>query len=396
MKKKIFKKSLAVVAALSLLLTIVPLAGQSATESFLDLSVTVTDSAPEATGVEYTIEFTTGEGEAIADNHVFIEIMDDEFFDRGGVLGDEEDMSCGDNLSGSAAVERDIGGQTVVGLRCDIDAGVEEGDTMTASFDNVTNPDKEAPAGEADSYLIMVEDEDEIERGTAKVAIIEDVTVSARIDATLNFEVRGVNEGHELHGHEEDVTTVDSDPDAIEFGTLLPHDGTDETLYIAAQELRVKTNATEGYTVTVFQDGDLMSAAGDRISPFNNGTVIDPDPDVDGGTIGWESPLADLDDEDTWGHFGYTTEDTGVRDGCDAPDVGDGWFASPEHARWAGFDGDTERQVMCHTGPVPDPDGGNEEENINRTYVGYQVEISQLQPAGEYNNTLTYIATPTF
>ncbi len=71
---------MAVVAALSLLLTIVPLAGQSATESFLDLSVTVTDSAPEATGVEYTIEFTTGEGEAIAGNHVFIEIMDDEFF----------------------------------------------------------------------------------------------------------------------------------------------------------------------------------------------------------------------------------------------------------------------------------------------------------------------------
>ena len=47
---------------------------------------------------------------------------------------------------------------------------------------------------------------------------------------------------------------------------------------------------------------------------------------------------------------------------------------------------------MYHDGPA---DGVTED--IGRVTVGYQIQITALQEAGDdYNTTLTYIATPTF
>jgi hypothetical protein len=59
---------------------------------------------------------------------------------------------------------------------------------------------------------------------------------------------------------------------------------------------------------------------------------------------------------------------------------------------WAGDILVTPRAIYTHNGPV---DGTTTGEGTTR--VGYQIEISNLQEAGQdYTNTLTYIATPTF
>ncbi len=227
------------------------------------------------------------------------------------------------------------------------------------------------------------------------MAILDPVTVTARIDATLTFDVMGVDpdEGDRdgefgtgtIWGQIDLTDDIATEPNLIPFGTIEPGE-----IYTAAQDLYVRTNATDGYTVTVFQDGNLMSAAGDEIAPFNNGDVATPS-----SRTPWTEPEDLLDDEDTWGHFGFTTEDDHITDdGCD-PETDGNFRLEDDDVIWAGFDGSEERTVMCYTGPVPDPDS-TLEQNVNYTRVGYQVEISQLQPAGEYNNTLTYIATPTF
>ena len=46
---------------------------------------------------------------------------------------------------------------------------------------------------------------------------------------------------------------------------------------------------------------------------------------------------------------------------------------------------------MGHTGPANAAGVG-----IGTTTVGYKIELSSLQEAGDYTTTLTYVATPTF
>ncbi len=376
--KKIFKTGMAFMLVASLALALIPLLGiadNEPTESVLDFTITISDSAPEADGVEYYASWVSGEG--MEDSQQVYLTFPDEFFTRDGSLDTIIDDS--DNLTGCTIPSP---GDTV---RCDAD-GIEENDEVWVEFE-VTNPQKDADAGTADTYMIELATDGDTEGHTAQVAIIEPVVVTANIDATLNFEVLGVDAGEiDLHGDEESTVNTTSLPDLIDFGEINPDDGP----YIAAQRLQVKTNATEGYTVTVFQDGDLESAAGDIISPFNNGSVVSPS-----NSVIWEGPDGILDNEETWGHFGYTTQDLHVSESCLENEEGYFYDETETLAKWAGFDEDNERTVMCYNGPVPDP-GENDIENVNYTYVGYQVEVSQLQPAGYYNNTLTYIATPTF
>ena len=371
--------------AASMVLAFIPMmsrADNTATESVLDFDIVISDSAPEATGVLYEASWETGEG--MEDDEQVNLQFPQEFFDNDGLLEGVTEES--DNLTGCSVHNNEA-------IRCNAQSGgINADEELSVDFE-VTNPAKQDDTGTADTYMITLTTSDDTEEHTAQIAIIDPVVVTANIDATLNFEVRGVEEGAmDLHDDTEAEVNVTSEPDLINFGTIEP-----DNLYTAAQELRVKTNATEGYTVTVFQDGDLTSAAGDVISPFSNNEVVDPTDNPPA----WEGPDENLDDPTSWGHFGYTTQDYGVvGDSCETVDLetgenGGGDF-SASTATWAGFDGDGERQVMCHTGPVPDPDGDNEVTNVNQTFVGYRVEISQLQPAGFYNNTLTYVATPTF
>src|SRR3989339_776439 len=98
----------------------------------------------------------------------------------------------------------------------------------------------------------------------------------------------------------------------------------------------------------------------------------------------WAEPTPNINDDSTWGYMGVASGDTvltvpGVVDG----DITDGFYV--------GFDGTSPLEVMRHTGPA---DGTTE--HIGWEFVAYSVEISALQEAGDYSNTLTYICTPTF
>lgn len=246
------------------------------------------------------------------------------------------------------------------------------GDTVSAgtlafTFDNlkITNPNA------ANSYIIRVTTTNDggPTRDTAdtRVAILDDVVVTASVDTRFTFTVTGVAASQTVNADATataDVTTATSIP----FGTLAP--GVEKVL---AQDLTVDTNATNGFTVTIVQDQVLTSATGATIDNFIDGANT-------ASPTAWQAPAGTLGSLDTYGHFGITTEDTSLSDGD-----------SFGNALYVG-NIDSPREVFYHTAPA---DGSTA--NIGATRVGFKAEIDNLQEAGtDYTMTLTYVATPLF
>jgi hypothetical protein len=223
--------------------------------------------------------------------------------------------------------------------------------------ERITNPNS------AGSYEISVSDG--TDTGKTRVAIIDNVLVTAIVETTFDFVISGLATSSAVNG---DSTTGSTTATAIPFGVLAA--GVPKIL---AQQLNVQTNARNGFSVTVETDGDLQSSTGAIIDTFLEGTDI-----AVSGTA-WTTPSNDINDETTWGHWGMTSDDTDLANDLD---TADSYIAAST----------TPREVFSHEGPS---DGA--EQDIGKAIVGYQVEITALQEAGDdYNTTLTYIATPTF
>lgn len=203
--------------------------------------------------------------------------------------------------------------------------------------------------------------------GSVRVAIIDDVVVTANVDTTFSFSITGVATSSTVN-NSPTTTAGSSTATSIPFGTL-----TAGTTTIMAQDLSVTTNATNGFVVTVEQSQNLQSSTGADIDGFANGAYTDTPTD-------WVAPTAQISNEGTWGHWGLTSEDSDLDGGNEFGD--DLWVSAST----------TPRRVFDHTGSA---DGVTPDEG--RTRIGYQVQISPLQEAGDdYTTILTYIATPTF
>lgn len=252
-------------------------------------------------------------------------------------------------------------------VTCTVDATM----TLSAGVQTVTITSVTNPSSPAASYTINILTETdgfvEIESVDVMVAIIDDVVVTATVSSTLTFEIAGLASSTEVNGA---TTNIDTSGSAvtIPFGTL-----TADTQHIAGQELTVSTNADDGFDVKVFQNQDLTSGVDADIDCFKDGSCVTT-------AEAWASPTGTLDSENTYGHFGLTSEDADLSGG---DDFGNNF--------WKGFDGTTQVEVMYHTGPA---DGTAADKGL--TQVAYAVEISDLQEAGDYTNTLTYICTPTY
>ncbi len=204
--------------------------------------------------------------------------------------------------------------------------------------------------------------------GQTRVAIINNVLVTANVDTTLTFTVSGTTTGITVNGSGTSTATTTTST-ALPFGTL--SSGIPKLL---AQDLTVATNAIRGYVVTVDQKQNLLSSTGADIDGFIEGAYTnDPTP--------WQAPVSNIAQENTWGHWGLTTTDTSLLGaGID--------FLSNEYVAASTIP----RAIMAHDGPA---DGTTN--FIGRATIGYQIQITALQEAGDdYSTTLTYIATPTF
>lgn len=200
--------------------------------------------------------------------------------------------------------------------------------------------------------------------GQTQVAITDAVLVTAEVQTTFDFVVNGTPSGFTIPGV---ATTTDANTTSatLPFGVLSAD--TSKTL---AHQLNVTTNAANGFVVTVEQSQDLQSSTGAIIDSFTDGTYVDT-------PTAWTAPGDNIALDSTWGHWGLTSDDDDYNSGTN-----DRWVAAST----------TPRQVFAHNGSA---DGITND--VGSTTVGYQIQITPLQEAGnDYNTTLTYIATATF
>ena len=325
----------------------------------VEAKAVISDSEPQATGVEYRFEFTTSI--ALSANQIINVIFPDEY---AATVANPGDITCPVNMTASVTARIIV---------CTVNSGQTHpaGQTeITAA--NIANPAKESGEGTADIHFIAIET-DADEGAEVMVAIIEAFKVRAEISPILNFEVGGVEAGESVHGNLTGVTTTSV---LIPFGVMEP-----EIPVLAAQDLFVTTNAKYGFTVNVFQDGDLRTIADYRIYCFIEGECVNYT-----NPSSWASPQGDLGVFRTYGHFGITSEDESLGTGC-----AENYYDFGGMDNWAGLNGTAQAEVMRHCQPAD-----SQVRHEGRTRLGFQVEISFLQPGGEYENILTYIVTPTF
>lgn len=171
-------------------------------------------------------------------------------------------------------------------------------------------------------------------------------------DLTIVF--AGVSSGTTVGGV---TTTTTSTTNAISYGSLAIN-----TPKTAAHQVTVTTNAVNGYTSTVQQDGHLRDGA----------NQIDPTSGTNASPAAWTPGIST-------GEFGYHTTDI--------------LLCTGSTARFAPATSDTYAQlttspleVACNTGPVTN----------ESTYLIFKVEIGSTQPNGNYQNLVTYITTAQF
>ncbi len=339
---------------------------------------TLTDSAPLANS-NHTIEFIAPSGVGATET---IQITFPAGFDLTGVVEDDLDLEVnGTDVATAAAPAGATWGAVVSGQTITFTSGsgtiggtatvtVKIGTNASGSgtgVNQINNPD---PANGNGSYEIAISAG--TDNGYTRVVVLDTVLVTAQVLTTFDFTVTGLGTGVAVNGTTTNITTSST---SIPFGVLsayIPKTG--------AQDLQVRTNAANGFSVTVEADGALRSSTGADIDGFVDSSYT-PTPTA------WESPSVGLNilNENTWGHWGITTEDN---------DAGNDTLFSGDEVLSNEFIGvtTTPRVIFAHDGPADytTPD-------IGSTTIAYQVEISPLQEAADdYATTLTYIATPTF
>lgn len=339
--------------------------------SITDASDTLSNSAP-STASNHTIAFETENGLAIGQT---LTVTFPVGFTMGSVAHDDVDILINGLSSTTVAGASDASNWGVTfsgsiitfttptgsGVASDTPIVIRIGNhavTSGTGVNQITNPSATT------SYAINIGGTMQ-DSGQVRVAIVDQVLVTASVDTHLTFTVSGVNSSSTVNGSPT-TTAATSTSSALPFGTLPINSS--RTL---AQDLTITTNAGSGYTVTVEQTGSLQSSSGDTIDGFIDGAYTTT-------PTAWQSPTALVSNPDTYGHWGLTSNDSDV-----LARSGPGQFGSNQ---WVSGS-TTPIAIMGHSGPVL----------ATTTRVGYQIQISALQEAGnDYQTSIRYIATPTF
>jgi hypothetical protein len=213
--------------------------------------------------------------------------------------------------------------------------------------------------------------------GDTRVVIIDDVTVTAAVDTIFTFSINPVGAGNTVN-NDVTVTSGTSTATSVPFGTIAPG-----VAKLMAQELRVDTNALNGFSVTVQSDVTLTAGNGATIDPFDDGYAT-------ASSTLWAGPSGTMASTTTYGHWGLTSDDNFVS-GSTYNKWGNGTTSG--YATYVGNFVQNPVEVFYHNTAVENDVG----QGVGSTTVAYKVEITTLQEAAkDYTATLTYIATPVF
>ena len=205
----------------------------------------------------------------------------------------------------------------------------------------------------------------EVDTGTVAFAVFSGVTVTATVAESLNVTVNASTcDSLMTAGTDKPSTTT-----TVPFGTI---DAT--TFYNSCQRIDIDTNASDGYTATVYKTQALTSG-GDIIA----------DGDCDG------SCATSTDEE--WSNtanagFGYCMKDHTLS----AAQVAD--------ADWATYNcgaGTEHYKVISNTsGDAETIMSSGSATTTNKAYIGYRLNVDSAQGAGTYSTTIIYVVTPKY
>lgn len=318
-----------------------------ASTSFESVKDTISNSDISASNVTHTITASTS---LAVDANGYLEIVFPAEFSGLSALN----VSCPNDGSASVVVNSVI---------CTYVSGVEATSSVI-TITGVTNP---SAIGSYGLYIYNKQSGGTVKEQTPfRVAIVDGVLVTASVESTLVFSITGLATSTNINGV---TTTGSSTYNSLSFGILNP--GVQKIL---GQKIKVSTNATRGFSVTVAQDHNLVSSGGADIDSFKDGV------EASTTALAWTAPSGLLGNEQTFGHFGFSSDDSTLTGGDD--------FGS---SLFKGFNNSDPIEVMYNSGPA---DGLTTD--IGTTSVAYSIQINALQESGDYSNTLTYVCTPTY
>jgi len=352
------------------------------------ISDTLTDSSPSANS-EHSVTFTTNTVLTAAASGVIRITLDptNQFFDFSGLTNADVSTSTTHTVHdavGSCGGGVDFYVNSIDTSNDYVEYALCTGDTLAASTvvnfsigaegaNDINNP------ATTTSYVINVRTSDSggtVDEADTRVAIVDTVTVTASVDTIFTFSINSVDAGVAVND-DPVATTGTSTATTVPFGTIAPGGANAKLM---AQELRVDTNAYNGFSVTVRADQTLTAGNGATIDEFIDGAAT-------ASTTAWTSPSGTLGSTDTYGHWGVTTDDNAVS-GASTTQWGIG------EAVYRGDFIGNDVEIFYNNTPVEYSQGGM---GVGSTTVAYKVEITNLQEAAkDYTATLTYIATPVF
>jgi hypothetical protein len=370
-KVEVTQRVVATLVACAVVMATVGIYNTAQAANLTDVSNVMTDSTPSVLS-GHEIAFTIPTGSTLSAASTF-----DIAFPAGFVY--DGTMATGDFTVDVAGNAEAVDSYAVVGqvitLSLDTVANATEEVVITIAPTEITNPAKVLSAGVGDSYEITINTP--ADSGNARIVIIDNVVVTAEVATSFEFEVRPVATSTTVNG---EATTIASASTSIPFGELVAGDAE-----FIAQQLSVTTNAINGFVVTVEKGGELISSTAADIDTFTNGSN-----ETTPGA--WASPTGTLvAGEDGWGHWGMTTEDGDVNTAGAPNFAGSDEFIAVLNTPQAIFG----HNSVCDGVQTGAGDASTDDTCL--TEVGYKIEISALQEAGDdYIATLTYIATPKF
>ena len=240
---------------------------------------------------------------------------------------------------------------------------------IEVTFTNGTNKLPNPAAGA--SYKIDIDASTFGDTGQVQVAIIEGVTTSATVSASLSVSVALVATAQAVNGA---TTSIETTATTVPFGTL-----TVNADKIGAHDITVSTTGAGGYTTTIRQlDGtgitNILNSSTNNIDGFNAASATNASPQAWAAGTNPSGTAANINS----GWYGYTTNDATL---AGTPDR----FTSSGGDKWAPFDV-AAYEVAYDSAPV----------NAQVIRVGHKVETNALQPQGVYNGIVEYITTAIF
>lgn len=240
---------------------------------------------------------------------------------------------------------------------------IQIGTNATGGDTQIVNPTVSSPT----SYKVSISSGATPGVGITEIVIVPKKMTGAAVDTTFTFSVSGISAGTAVGSTY--LTGGDTSSSIIPFGELKA-----DAASTAAQQLAVNTNVMNGFSVAVQVDQQLSSvSSGADIDGFVGGSFTST-------PITWASPQQIVGSENTYGHWGISSDDT-----TDMP---------LNYANGANF-------VSASTSPVTVFNQVNhvagERVSQGTSTVIYRAEISALQETkSDYTAQVTYVAIPIF